>query len=51
MSEAHHLKNVIGLKGVHLGFNHVAFAYERHDFDLREYLRNKRDHRQLPQIF
>jgi serine/threonine protein kinase len=45
------LQNVLGFRQAYLGYNHVAFEYKLYQYDLREYLRIKRDHRQLPSIF
>lgn len=45
------LQHVLGLRQVYLSYNHVAFEQKYYPYDLRQYLRNKRDHRQLPLIF
>jgi len=45
MARMNRLQNVIGLKGVYLAYNHVAFAYKHYEYDLRHYLRLARDHR------
>ena len=39
MARANEFQYVLGLSAVHLGFNHVAFAYKKYTFDLRQYLR------------
>jgi len=51
MAKVNRLQHVLGLKCAYIGFNHVGFAQEYYEYDLRQYLRFKRDHRQLPLIF
>jgi len=44
------LPHIAHLKAVFIGATHIAFSLEEYDMDLRDYLEEHRDPKQLPRI-
>ena len=50
LAKEHKLKHVIQLKGVYRGIGHVALSFKEYEMDLRKYLRDYRDTKQLANV-